>query len=317
MRRFTLPAVAVIATLGLTGCGGATNSAGESLEASKCTNPVASGSVSAKLTTETAFGEVPDDVKVTPGTTVSRTQATLLNADAQLDDGQRRAANGDVIGVDLLVIDPATGKTVMQSESFGSDRAGEALAVYEADENTPVTLGAALRCAAVGERYAVAFGATDAQYVAGNLPVTPGQGVVVIADVKSIGKLDEQGAARALPNGFPAVTVDSNGTPGVVIPPNSPPEGIRVAERYVGNGREVTGDDTLVIQAQIVNWDGTVQGDAWSQGPQIFPPVEQNQIEWRKDLNGMREGSLAVVLEPVPESESVNIIIVKILTATG
>jgi hypothetical protein len=318
MRQQILPVAVAALALAVTGCGAQVETAGEQLEASHCNAQLGAGVVSDQIKVSDKFGAKPGKIELPKDVGFSHSEATLVNDDKEVSGSVDRAKRGDLLTVDLTVIDGSSGKTVYQSKGYSKKGGSDFIPVpsEKPSADSPTNLGGALECAAPGERYAIAFSPEDAMPLAESFGTTPGSPVVAVADVHDVSNVQDRGTSHALPNGFPAVTVDENGTPGVVMPPSDPPKKTRVAERYSGNGSIITKDDSIAVQVSSVSWDGSQpQGDTWSQGPQLLGPEGDKAPAWRKQLTGMHTGSLAVIIEPAQGGGTATVNVLKVLTA--
>ncbi|MGO1434287.1 MAG: hypothetical protein ACTJFR_00750 [Canibacter sp.] len=313
MRRQFIPAAAaaVLLGIGLTGCGSQANEAAES-----CNAPLSAGVVSDNIDVGSSFGEKPDSVSLPKEASFSHSEATLVNAPSESEANGPRAQAGDLATIDITVIDGQTDETVYQSKGYDAKTGSDFVPIPKLEKDTPVSLGTALTCATAGERYAIAFTAEDSLGFAQSFGTTPGSPVVAIIDVKDVARVADGGSTHALPNGFPAVTTDNDGTPGVVLPPSEAPTEPRVAERMSGTGDKIEAENSVVVQVLQVNWDGTMpSGNSWEAGPQLLAPEGDQAPAWRTELTGLKTGSLAVVLEPKTDQAPAQVLVVKLLAA--
>jgi peptidylprolyl isomerase len=109
-----------------------------------------------------------------------------------------------------------------------------------------------------------------------------------------------RGASLALPWGFPALTENEAGRPGIVLPPQAPPSEQRVAAAISGSGAEVGPDDYMIGNVLTVGWnDGRVRENTWESSlVEIGSESQTTAYAFRPALTGQTVGSRVVVLDP-------------------
>lgn len=307
LRRIAPAAVATTLLLGgLTAC------STQQTAAEGCDAFVQAGALSDSVTVLGAFGEQPQ-VQIPEDVQISVTQRTILTADetegsSKASDRGTVAGEGTLVGVNMTFYDASTGKGLYESP------AAEYLIVSEA---TPNPLSEGVRCAATGERLALALAPADALPLTQQIGGTPGEAMVGIIDIVSVSEFSTQGRVRALPAGFPAVVTNEEGRPGVVLPPNEAPSGTSAAVRIQGEGTAVGAEDNVIAQVLEVGWDGRLGMNTWAQGnvEQLFgeSQIPMTGLTFREALTGQKVGSQVVVIENVPEGARV--LVVDILDA--
>lgn len=285
MRRRIAPAAvatALVATVALTSCSASDAKA-------LCEPPISEGALSSSVA---VTGESPDTLRVQLNGDVPalNSQRSVLQAgdpaDAELVVGE-----GFIVGANLAYVDASTGEVLDVSPGFGSGKASD-LFLASAEGSSLV---AATLCARPGDTLAIALSPQE----------SAGMGVenslVVIAEIVSAYEGRVEGKSRSLPFGFPAVTNDETGRPGIVLPPQAPPSETRSALRVEGDGPRVEAGDTVIGQILAVDWGGSVLNNSWEQSPQSFgteDQIGQSGATFRAALTGMPIGSQLVVIEP-------------------
>jgi FKBP-type peptidyl-prolyl cis-trans isomerase len=159
-------------------------------------------------------------------------------------------------------------------------------------------------CAKAGDRVAAIIPASKAFGTAGSeqIGVAGGDSVVFVADVVGLSPTKATGAAKALPSGFPQVTLASSGAPTVKIPTADPPKTLKIADSEVGTGTTVKQGDTVTVQYQGVLWrTGAVFDQSWGKtGPTSFATT-QVVPGFGKALVGQKVGSQVVAILPPSE----------------
>lgn len=302
MRRRIVP-VAVAATLvmaGLTGCAG---SAGPSAD---CTNPLQPGPLSDGVTVGGDSG-----ISVQGPSDILNAQRSVLQPG---DGGGTESTPGGIVTANVTMYDAATGKVLDQRENaphlvLPSNMLSDVkkgLASEQSDSmGVDVLLATALLCTSPGERLIVA--STPTQSMASQLGTAA---TVVVVDVLDAAPDRAEGSLRGLPNGFPAVTTDDTGRPGIVLPPQAAPSKIKVAPRIVGTGKKVTDTNSVIGQALTVSWSGSVVANTWDSGMTGFGTEEQPNPSYtfRGQLTGYPVGSQIVILDPNKGDPQVHVV---------
>lgn len=282
MRRRVLPvtaAAALVASAALTGC-----SAAQTAEA--CEPLLAPGALSDSVEVS---GDSADSLQVSlsEGSEVLNAQRSIVRS---VDEPGAVVSQGSIVGANLAYVDSSSGEILEAEPAFGSGEGGR---LFLADPAAG-TLIAGVVCAAVGDTVAVALSPEESAMmgVDGSL--------VLLAEITSAAEPRATGKTRALPSGFPAVTTDETGRPGLVLPPQKAPSGVRSAPRIEGDGEKVTAEHTVIGQVLTVGWDGVKQKNTWEAGPESFgteAEMEQSQASFRAELTGYPVGSQVVVIE--------------------
>ena len=301
MRRSTPAVVAVaLATALLTaGCSGSP-SGGSTPSAAA---PAASSSPASSSAACAASGSASEAVKVTskgdaaPGvqfpipTTATAVQRTVVKA----GDGDT-VKQGATVSLAYAIYDAKNGKRV-DTRGFGSTNP----VTFTADPTQLLPgLVQSLVCAKEGERFAAvipaaqAFGSTGSE----QLGVGGGDSLVIVGDLVGLVPTKATGAAKALPSGFPKVTLAADGTPKVAIPATAAPKDLRIATAKQGTGETVKAGDTVTVQYQGVLWrTGKVFDQSWGKGPASFATT--GVVKGFGDaLVGAKVGSQVVAIVP-------------------
>lgn len=294
MRRRSLAVVSASAVLltGLVGC----SSSGTSADG--CLNPLKPGVLSNGVELTGITDGVPS-VRIAGDTGIMNAQRTVLSPgeDAQLITG------GEIVTADVTIFDSVTGETIAPTQTrFLQALPKEIqpdlvdfLAGGSADSLVYTDLiMASVVCAAPGDVLAVAT--TAGQSVSSQLSVDP---VVMVIEVLEAHGAAADGRSRALPFGFPAVTADDTGRPGVVLPPQDAPAEVRIAPAIVGSGAAVAPEDYMIGHVLTVGWDGTERANTWDTGlAEIGSESQPASYDFRPLLTGQTVGSRVVIIDP-------------------
>lgn len=298
MRRRVLPiaTAVVIFSSALTGCSAAGSGANS---ANECRPLLASGALSDSVRVS---GDNASSLNIKAAKNVSplSAQRTVLSS----KDGERQAEelvkNGSIFEANLAYLDASSGEILQVSPGYGSGKGQLFLADPQAG-----TLFEGLLCSAVGDTVAVALTPQESQAMG-----VRGQ-LVVVAQIEGVHAPRATGAFKALPTGFPAVTTDDSGRPGLVLPPQSAPTQLKSAARVEGTGSNVRAEDNVVAQVLTVSWDGHEMKNTWDQGPTGLGAevdVAQSGNTFRSALTGYPVGSQVVVIEPGDGSPRVSVV---------
>jgi FKBP-type peptidyl-prolyl cis-trans isomerase len=163
---------------------------------------------------------------------------------------------------------------------------------------------ASVVCAKVGDRVASVIPASLAFGDAGSeqIGVAGGDSIVFVADIVGMSPTKATGASKALPSGFPKITLAGDGAPTVKIPATDPPKSLEIATSKVGTGATVKAKDTVTVQYQGVLWrTGKVFDQSWGKsGPTSFA-TDQVVTGFGKALVGQKVGSQVVAIIPPSE----------------
>lgn len=257
---------------------------------------------------DTPPGEIaPVNPESVPATQVST--AAVANA-------QQVAVPGTILAAQLAIYDGASGALVYNSKQ--NPISGGDVFMQVPTETGVIPMSDVLRCAAVGQQVRAVLSQTDSQSFVQQLGIKPGANAVLLLTLTSIGGFKAEGAAKSLPSGFPAVTRNDAGVPGIVLPPVDPPHDLQSAISIQGAGRPVVANDTLVVRFTNIDWRSkTILNTNWGdqQGPQTITPVQGAKLPWREVINGVPIGSQVVIIEPTPDRRSANVLVLDILLA--
>lgn len=293
-----LVAAAAMLLTGLTACSGTAQAAGSEADLASrgCTNMLQPGALSNGV-------HVGDDgsIDVVGPTNIANAQRSVIELG---DRGGYVSQPGDIVSVKLTSVNAVTGQTIEDRpasphlalpESLVSD-VEEAL---HSENSNGVTfdylVAASLVCAVPGDTIVLAMTAT--QSLASQVGADAAVAVIEVIDTFPS---TARGSQRALPNGFPAVTTDETGQPGIVLPPQAAPSEQRVAPRIEGDGAAVTEESAVFGQVLTVDWNGSVVTNTWERGIVGFGTQENPNPEYpvREALTGFTVGSQVIILDP-------------------
>lgn len=295
MRRRILPfaATAAILASALTGCS-------QTQSANDCESLLSPGALSDSVRVS---GDSADSLKVTfaQGTDVVRAERSIIAPEASaLEQPGKQVEAGSLFRANLAYVDGSTGETLQVSPSFGTSE-GQ---LFPADPQID-TIFAGIVCSTVGDTVAIVYSPEESRAMGVNGPL------LVVAEVLGVYAPRATGASRSLPSGFPAVTNDETGRPGLVLPPQQAPQTVKSALRIEGNGEKVTAEQSIIGHVLTVDWTGKQIKNSWDEGPQGFgseTDIEQSGMAFRAALTGYPVGSQVVVIEPGDGEPRVSVI---------
>ncbi len=294
MRRRALSLTACLAVLGagaLVGCTPAQH-------VDTCLAPLGTGALSDSVSIS---GDSADSLEVTlrEGSTALNAQRSIVNP---ASDRTSLVTEGSIVGANIAYVDSASGELLEVSPTFGTDT-GDALFLATAQHSGIV---AGTLCAAVGDTVAVALSAEESAAMG----IRDGS-LVAVVEIVSVNEPRATGAHRLLPSGFPAVTTNADGQPGIVLPPQQAPKSVRSAVRIEGTGPRVQADQAVIGNVLSVSWTGAELKNTWPLGPQSFgteEQAEQADASFRAELTGYPVGSQVVVIEPGDGGATVSVV---------
>jgi peptidylprolyl isomerase len=290
--------MSIAALAAMTACSGTT---AETTSASATPSPtasatavplacVSSGSASSSVKVTGALGAAPKVSFASPLTPTATQKSVIVAGKGE------QAKQGSQVQIAYTMYDAKTGVKAVD-EGYG---AGKAFAVTVDSTQLLTGLANALDCAQAGSRIAAvlpasqAFGATGltSKHIGKNDPV------VLVVDVVSITPTKATGTAKALPAGFPKVTLAASGKPTVAIPATTQPTTLKIAESKHGSGEVVKSGDTVTVQYQGVIWrTGAVFDQSWGKTTASF--VTSQVVKGFGDaLVGHHVGSQVVAIIP-------------------
>ncbi|MFK4729355.1 hypothetical protein ROT00_06690 [Agromyces mediolanus] len=230
------------------------------------TGPAPLASPGASTEAVTVTGELGSEPKVEFPTplTPTKTQCEVLTE----GEGDR-IADGQLVEAAFVVYDGGTGERV---GGAGYEGAGGTPLVRGTTQSN-LALDKGLSCAREGSRVLIAAADFDAF---GTGEATPGadpeNGAIIVLDVLRAFPTKATGAPQLTRDGFPAVVLAPDGTPGITVPKTDPPadakEHSQAETLKAGNGPAVAEGDTVIVQVTGVNWDdnSVLPGSTWEAG---------------------------------------------------
>jgi FKBP-type peptidyl-prolyl cis-trans isomerase len=291
--RRLLPAlVAVSGVALLAGCSSASSTATSSSAAAALACPPSGSASDAVQVAKT--GTTDPKVSFPTPTSVTATQRTTIRSGSGATVKQ-----GDSVSLAYSMYDAKTGKKV---DTRGWSAKSRVVFPVDAAQVLP-GFAASVVCAKVGDRIAsvipasLAFGTTGSEQIA----VAGGDSIVFVADIVGLSPTKATGTAKALPSGFPQVTLAADGTPSVKIPAKTPPTTLKIATSKVGTGTTVKSGDSVTVQYQGVLWrTGAIFDQSWGKSPTTFATT-QVVPGFGKALVGQKVGSQVVAIIPPAE----------------
>jgi len=226
-----------------------------------CDTPITSGGASQLVSASGDFGSTPDVTFPTPLKSTSTQRTEIIPGTGA------KAVAGQQLNVELNVYNATSGEVIQQG-------------AYDGANLIPVVLNGAglkglsdgLLCAQVGERVAIVVSPEDAFGAAGSeqFQVAPTDSLVVVADVVSAFLPRANGVDQTVANSLPAVVLDDNGVPGVVVPSGDAPTALEVGVLKKGAGAKVTEGSTVTVNYSGVLWkEKTVFDSSWVNGSPV------------------------------------------------
>jgi hypothetical protein len=295
MRRRVLPfiAVAAVAASALTGCTTAASS-------ESCIADLQPGALSQSVRVS-GSSNTDLSVKFSELTSPANPQRSVVQqADTVSTGPAKTVEEGMIVKANFAFVDLATGEVLQASDTYGTEQGGLSIADPEAGP-----IFGALQCATVGETTATVISEEDSAAMG-----APSQ-LLLITQILDAVPTRAEGASKALPTGFPAVTNDSTGRPGIVLPPQQAPSKVKSAARILGTGEKVTAEQGVVGHVLTVSWDGQQVKNSWESLPEGFGNEEmsaQTGATFRAALTGYPVGSQVVVIEPGDGQPTVSVI---------
>lgn len=209
-----------------------------------CTPTATGGDASSAITAAGNFGKEPAAEFPTP-LVASGLESTITSAGdgATVYPGQFAVAQ--VTLYEGLSGEKLVSTSYNESEGF-LVRAGEGAS----------KLSTAITCATVGSRVSVAAHGSDLYGFAGITESTfkPDETVVVVFDIQDrvLGKA--YGALQSAEAGMPSVVTTPDGQPGVTVPSEDPPTGLRFSVLQQGDGATLKAGDTIYAHYLRVDW---------------------------------------------------------------
>ncbi|MGT2424726.1 FKBP-type peptidyl-prolyl cis-trans isomerase [Amnibacterium kyonggiense] len=249
-----------------------------------------SGSASAAVKVTASQSGAPKVSFPTP-TSVTATQRSTVQSGSGAE-----AKQGDSVTLAYSMYDAKSGKEIdSRGWSAGSRQ------VFPVD-GTQVLPGfaEAVVCAKEGDLVATVIPAAKAFGSAGSeqIGVAGGDSIVFVAKIYGHSPTKATGVAKALPAGFPKVTLAANGAPTVKIPATDPPKGLKIAASKVGDGATVKSGDSVTVQYQGVLWrTGQIFDQSWGKGPTTFATTQVVK-GFGDALVGQKVGSQVVAIIP-------------------
>ncbi|GEK81212.1 FKBP-type peptidyl-prolyl cis-trans isomerase [Agrococcus baldri] len=183
-------------------------------------------------------------------------------------EGQR-VGEGDVVDADYVVYSGKTGDVITSSyETPGAQApAAEPLRLAAGGDSS---LGQAVTCAAPGSSIVLTT-TIDSLFGPGaaspQLDITPTDTAVVVLDVTGTHPGRAEGNARPGQQGMPAVTLATDGTPGVTFPGSPAPEELTVMQSIEGTGEPVAEGDSMLLHYTGIVWETEeVFDSSWERG---------------------------------------------------
>ena len=230
-----------------------------------CETTTTSGAASELVSATGDFGTAPDVNFPTP-----LKSATTQRSEIIAGSGDKLVA-GQLISAEINIYNGTNGNVIAQG---AYDDANVPLFLLNGADITGITDG--LLCARVGERVVIVVAPDDGFAGADTQPagIAATDTLVVVVDVVKAFLPRADGVDQTVANGLPAVVLDENGVPGVVVPGGDAPTTLEVGVLKKGAGQKVVEDSNVVVNLIGVLWkDKKVVSSTWTDGAptQIVP----------------------------------------------
>ncbi len=308
-RFFAATAATAVVITGLVGC----SSPNSTTAFEQCGTVLEPGMLSDGVTLKDITDGVPR-VSVTGGTDIVNPQLTQLRE----GDRSRMISGGELVSAIVTVFDAATGQMVLPTqnrfmEAMPEESQREFSAFLAAGRTDSLSytdlVMAGVICHAPGDVLAIA--ATPQQALTSGYTE---DAIVIVVEIRSAGSMRAEGESRALPFGFPALTQDANGQPGVVLPPQQAPADLRAEAAIEGTGPRLTADQTALGNVMTIGWnDKQVRSNSWEKSLVQLGSEQDSAYSFRSELTGVPLGSRVVILDPNSGDPLVHV--VDVLTA--
>ncbi len=216
------------------------------------------------------FGAKPEITVTTPTASTTTERTVVIVGDGEL------AVAGDVVAVDYVLLNGATGEEIAASEYS----TGSAVDFPLDTEQFLPGIVKTLECSTVGSRVVGVIPPVDSFGDVGSeqLGLAPGEDLIFVADVISIAPPVEPPLSRAdgedqpATEGFPTVVLEADGRPVVTIPDAAPPAELGVALLKKGSGAVVADGADVTVHYVGINWNtGVIFDESWARGePSTF-----------------------------------------------
>ncbi|WP_104082687.1 FKBP-type peptidyl-prolyl cis-trans isomerase [Cryobacterium sp. Y11] len=261
-----------------------------------CTAPIASGAASELVSVSGKIGEAPDVTFPTPlKSTTTQVSQIIAGSGTKMMADQKLA-------IELNVYNATTGDLIQAGAYDGTNVLKVVL-----NESTLTGIATGLTCSQVGERVAIVVPPADAFGAAGNeqLAIQPTDSLVLVIDVVKAFLLRADGVDQPVANGLPAVVLDENGTPGIVVPSGDAPTSLEIGVLKKGDGVKVAEGATVTVNYTGVLWkEKTVFESSWTNGS----PVEFVAAVGSQTQAGLIEGMATALIGQTVGSQIVVVI---------
>lgn len=285
-RRIVLIAAVLVSIASLTGC------ASTSDAETACTYPSSTSTAVDAVTVAGNFGTAPTIDLPLPFKASTNESVILSRGKGP------RTATGEFVTVDASFFDASTGELLSGTPYDGK------YAILPLNDSTQPALAAALTCVPEGSRVLTVLG--DDAPLAQALQLPEGSTIIGVFDVHQTYLGKANGAPQVVPDGFPMVTLATNGVPGITFVAGAKtPTELKVATIKRGKGATVSATDTVVVHYSGWLWpsDGTAAttqfDSSWANNAPASFSLGGGVIEgFTRALVGQKVGSQVEVIVP-------------------
>ncbi|HET8866822.1 MAG TPA: FKBP-type peptidyl-prolyl cis-trans isomerase [Agrococcus sp.] len=214
-----------------------------------------------------------------------------------------RVSEGEIVDADYVVYSGKTGALITSSYASEDAQApaAEPLRLAAGGESA---LSQAVECAAPGSSIVLTttieslFGPSASSP---EMDIAPADTAVVVLEVNAVHPGRAQGNARPGQQGMPAISLATDGRPGVTFPGTPAPEELTIMQSIEGTGEEVAEGDNVLVHYTGIIWETEeVFDSSWERGaPAAMTISDENLIPGFVDaVVGQPIGSQVVVSIP-------------------
>ncbi len=261
-----------------------------------------SGSASSKVVVTGKAGAEPTVTFPAPLEAPVTERSVITEGDGEVvEPGMLASAN-------FVLYNAATGERLDGSPDFASDGSLS----FVVDESRVLSgIAKTVECSTVGSRIVGVVPPGDAFGADGpNFGVGADESLVFVFDIRKVEPTPSaapgiphrdraDGTPVAPEDGFPAVTLDADGTPTVTIPDAAPPTELKLETLMKGDGDTVPDGASVVVHYTGVNWTtGEVFDSSWTRGTPSTFKTSQVIKGFAAAIVGQTVGSQVVVVIP-------------------
>lgn len=244
------------------------------------------------------FGSTPVVEFEPPLTSVMSERFVTFEGDGEIVE------DGDSILIHYSLYGASSGNLI---EDSGYEEGSPVELIVSTGESTLVGFSLTAACSKVGSRVVGLVPPREAFGPEGlpDFGLSAGESVIFVLDVLEIMEPPEkpldslEGEPVEPPEGFPAISFDSEGLPTISVPNSDPPQDFSLAVLIEGSGETVLDGDVVVVHYHGVNWTtGATFDSSWARGEPASFPTGGVIAGFRDGLVGQSVGSRVMLIIP-------------------